>query len=114
LCGVLVFLILLLFATQVLVGLYARSVMTSAAFDAARTVAGGQSAGQPDAVAGAEATARARMGSFGTHVVFDWREVSVDRVVLEVHANPPVFLPLHLSPLGPIDRTVIVRTERFR
>ena len=86
-CGVLVFLILLLFATQVLVGLYAKSVVTSAAFDAARAVAGGQSAGQPDAVPRAEATARSRMGSFGAHVVFDWREVSVDRVVLEVHAK---------------------------
>jgi hypothetical protein len=31
-----------------------------------------------------------------------------------VRVRPPQFVPADLAPLGVIDRTVIVRTERFR
>ena len=109
--GVLVFLTLLLVAVQVLVRLYATSELTSAAFDAADAVA--TSADGPAAVPAAQAAAVARLGSFGAaHTRFTWREVDAAAVVLEVRADPPGFL--HLPGLGAIDRTVTVRTERFR
>ena len=114
LAGVAVFLVLLLFAAQVLIGLYAKSMLTSAAFDAARTVAGAASAGEAGATTQAETSARARLGGFGRRVAFTWREVGPDRIVLEVQAAAPQFLPLHIAPLTTIDRTVIVRVERFR
>jgi Flp pilus assembly protein TadG len=116
--GGLVFLLLLLFAVQVLVGLYVRSVVTAAAYDAALAVAGGgahgDAGGQEANVAAAEATARSRLGGIGARMAFTWQEVSSDRVVVEVHVVAPEFLPLHLAPLAVVDRTVIVRTERFR
>lgn len=116
--GTLVFLLCLLFAVQVLVGLYTKSVITSAAYDAARAVAGGgafgDAGGQEATVAAAEATARSNLGWIGSRVDFNWQEVDADRVVLEVHVALPQFLPIRLAPLMVIDRTVIVRTETFR
>ena len=118
LVGSLVFLLFLLFAVQVLIGLYARSVVTAAAYDAARAVAGGgafgDAGGQEANVAAAEATARSRLGGISSRVAFTWQEVSSDRVVLEMRLVTPEFLPIRLAPLAVIDRTVIVRTERFR
>jgi len=60
-----VFLLLLLFASQVLFDLYARSVVTAAAYDAARIVAGADADGGADrqAVTDAESTARAQLGA---------------------------------------------------
>ena len=104
----------LLFAAQVLIGLYARSVITAAAFDAARSVAGAGAASDPGAVPRAEALARSRLGGFGGHLTFLWREVGPDRVVLEVRGRTPAFLPRALEPTSSVDRTVIVRMERFR
>jgi Flp pilus assembly protein TadG len=116
--GALVFLLLLLFAVQVLVGLYVRSMVTATAYDAALAVAGGgafgNAGGQEATVPAAEATARSRLGEIGSRVTFTWQEVSNERVVLEVHVVAPQFVPLRLAPLAVIDRTVIVRTERFR
>jgi hypothetical protein len=114
LAGVLVMLLCLLFSAQVLIGLYARSVVTAAAFDAARSVAGADVASDPGAPARAEAGARARLGGFGRQLSFLWREVGPDRVVLEVRGRTPAFLPRGLQPTSVIDRTVIVRVERFR
>jgi hypothetical protein len=92
--------------------LYATSALTSAATRAAETVA---QAGNPlAAVAPAEATARASLGSYGTaHTAFLWKEVDNQAVVLEVDAPGPGFLPLPSS-WRQIRRTVTVRTERFR
>lgn len=110
--GTTIFLILLLFAVQVVVRLYTTSVLTSAAFDAAEQVA--TASNQHGDVAVAEAAARARMGSFGkAHTTFLWREVDAQQVVLEVQAYRPGFVPLPAS-FRRIDRTVSVRTERFR
>jgi Flp pilus assembly protein TadG len=111
---VVVILLCLLFAAQVLIGLYARSVLTAAAFDAARSVAGAGATSDPGAVARAEDAARSRLGGFGRQVVFVWREIGPDRVVLEVRARTPAFLPVRLETTSVIDRTVIVRVERFR
>ncbi len=118
LVGALVFLLCLLFAVQVLVGLYARSVVTAAAYDAARAVAGGgafgDAGGQDATVAAAEATARSDLGAIGSRVDFNWQEVDANRVELEVRVAVPQFVPVRLAPLMVIDRTVIVRTETFR
>ena len=118
LLGALVFLLLLLYAAQVLTGLYARSVVTAAAYDAARAVAGsgafGDSGGQQATVPAAEATARAQLVGMASHVDFIWQEVDSNQVVLEIRAMAPQFVPLHLAPTDVIDRTVTVRTEDFR
>jgi hypothetical protein len=113
--GFLVFLGMLLFAVQALLNLYATSVVTSVAYDAARQVAG--SDGGADAIAGAEDQARQLLGRFGQEVAFDWSATTGDDVVLRVQGTvPSVLLPPRRGPLpfGSIDRTVRLRVERFR
>lgn len=112
LVGFLIFLTLLLFATQVVVRLYAASALTSAAWRAAEEVA---SAPVPVAdVPAAEEAARQQLGSFGAHhTTFVWQEVDSEQVVVEVQGRSPEFLP-GLPGWSRIDRTVTVRTERFR
>ncbi len=112
LVGFLIFMLLLLFSVQVIVRLYATSALTDSATKAAEAVADA-----PDpaaAVATAEASARAQLGTFGaTRTTFDWKEVDGQQVVLEVVGFSPGFLPLPAS-WRRIERTVTVRTERFR
>ena len=56
--AVVVFLVFLLFAVQILIGLYGRSVVTGAAYDGARSVAGSRvDHDDPGAVARAQAGA---------------------------------------------------------
>lgn len=112
LVGFAILLVLLLFAVQVVVRLYATSALTSAAVTAAGEVA---SAPVPASeVPAAEAQARADLGSFGSsRTQFDWVEVSGQQIVLRVTARSPEFLP-GLSAWSAISRTVTVRTERFR
>lgn len=118
-----VFLLLLLFAVQVLVGLYATSVVTAATYDAAKSVAGADVGESPLAKADAERTAQAQLGDFGRRVSFQWGEVDedgdslVDVVLLSARAPRPSFLPRSLLGgvgLGDIERTVRVRLERVR
>ena len=103
---------LLLFATQVVVRLYATSALSDAATRAAEVVA---SSPNPTASeSDAEDAARHRLGSFGAdHTTFTWQEVDDQQVVLEVTGHSPEFLP-GLPGWSRIDRTVTVRTERFR
>jgi hypothetical protein len=102
----------LLLAVQVTVRLYATSTLSSAAYDAAEQVATGTNT--PNVVATATADAKRRLGSLGArHAVFIWEEVDAERVVLRVEAQAPGFLPLPAS-FRRIDRTITVRTERFR
>ena len=113
--GLVVFLGLLLFAVQALLNLYAASVLTSVAYDAAREVAGAD--GGSAAVTHAESRARGLLGAFGQRVSFDWSETSDEDVVLRVRGTvPKVLLPVQRGPVafGEIDRTVRVRVERFR
>ncbi len=114
--GFVVFLGMLLFAVQALLNLYATSVVTSVAYDAARQVAG--SDGGDAARAGAEDHARRLLGRFGQEVSFDWSASTADDVVLRVRGDvPSVQLPLFgggTMPFGSIDRTVRLRVERFR
>jgi len=110
--GATIFLLMLLSAAQFLVRLYATSVVTSAAYQAAQAVA--TEGGNPAFAAGAERDARARMGAFGgANARFIWREVDAQQVVLEVLDLSPSFTPLPAS-YRRIDRTVVVRSERFR
>jgi hypothetical protein len=114
--GVAIFLVLVLFATQVLFGLYATSVVTAATYDAAKTVAGADAGGEVSARADAEANARSQLGRFGDDVRFDWQPAA-DTVALTVRAPRPSLLPRALVSgvgLGDIVRTVRVRSERVR
>jgi hypothetical protein len=112
LVGFAIFLVLLLFAAQVVVRLYATSALSDAATRAAEAVA--SSPDPADHEADAEAQARQRLGSFGAaHTSFTWKEVDAQQVVVEVEGHSPEFLP-GLPGWSRIDRTVTVRTERFR
>jgi hypothetical protein len=113
--GFFVFLVMLLFAVQVLFNLYAASVVTAVSYDAARRVAG--SDGGPGYVAAAEAQARQSLGRYAGRVTFDWSASSPEEVVLRVHSdNPSVLLPVVAGPVAfdRLDRTIRVRVERFQ
>jgi hypothetical protein len=112
LVGFAIFLLLLLVAVQTMVHLYATSAVTAAAFDAADAVATNP-AGQAAEIPVAESVARQHLGSLGPSAEFDWLEADGNQVVLELRVRSPGFLPFSSSLLQ-IDRTVTVRTERFR
>lgn len=109
-----VFLLLMLFAVQVLVGLYASSVVNAATYDAAKAVAG--SDGGDAAVSVAEANARSQLGDYGRKVTFDWSGSTPDVVKLQARAPRPSFPSTVLTGpvLGDIVRTVTVRVEKVR
>lgn len=119
--AVLVFLILLLFAVQLLVNLYATSTMTAVGFDAARTVAaqqGGHREPEPLEVAQHRAEVRARdlLGEIGRDAEFRW-EVDGDVVRLRLSVSGPGVLPRAVSTVGGphrIERTFVVRVEEER
>ncbi|MBA2497762.1 MAG: hypothetical protein H0V33_11845 [Acidimicrobiia bacterium] len=109
--GLLVFLVLLTVATHLLVGLYARSEVTDAAYQAARRVA--VSGAPRDEIAFAQAAAARRMGDVGNDATFEWT-VNAEVVRLRVQAAAPsLLLPIVSDGLGVerIDRTVTVRIE---
>lgn len=113
--GVLVFLLAMLFAVQVLYGLYATSVVTAVTYDAAKAVAGSE--GGDAARAEAQRRAAGRLGRYGEEVSFDWGQSDEEAVRLTVRARRPSFFPRELvgdSFLGDIVRTVRVRTESVR
>lgn len=113
--GFFVFLLMLLFAVQVLFNLYAASVVTSISYDAARRVAG--SDGGTDSTTQAEADARRSLGRYADRVDFEWVATGPDEVVLRVQTdNPSVLLPALVGPVAfdQLDRTIRVRAERFR
>ena len=114
--GVTVFLVLLLFAVQVLVGLYATSVVTAATYDAAKVLAGADAGDSAVGRANAEAGARNQLGRYGEKAAFDW-ENDAEVVRLHVQAPRPTLLPHTLVRgvgLADIERTVVVRVERVR
>lgn len=115
--GVFVFLLLMLFAVQVLYGLYATSIVTAVTYDAAKTVAGSDGGGSAEAEADAERNATRQLGRYGDDVKFDWDDSDNDTVRLRVRAPRPSFFPRQLvgdSVLGDIVRTVRVRRETTR
>lgn len=118
--GFLVFVLLMVAAVQVLFDLYATSMVTSAAHDAARVVAGFD-----------HATDRCRATSTGDDVFaealggyLDEAEVSLtwtctdpSAVRVRVIADHPTVLPpllVGLTGLGHLDRTIVVRAEELR
>jgi Flp pilus assembly protein TadG len=115
--GVVVFLVFLLFAVQLLFGLYASSTVTAVANDAATRAA---SAHAPS-LAVIEAEARASLGEIGEEASFTWAlddsdgDGVDDTVVLEVVASPPRFIPSSIGGsigLDEVRRLVRIRTER--
>ena len=110
------FLFFLLFAVQLAYGLYAKSAVTSAAYDAVRLVAGADAAGDPNARGAAEADVRRVLGAYGDRVSCSWT-VDDDVIALRVRASNPSFLPTAFRRplrLDGVDRTVRARVERLR
>ncbi len=106
---------------HVVVNLYAASMVTAVAFDAAREVAGAD--GGPRAEQAAEARARAVLGQAGAPDALElsWAYPSTDGdgapdvVELRVRAESPSrFVPGVALPLSSVDRTIRVRLERQR
>lgn len=117
--GVVVFLVFLLFAVQLLFGLYASSTVTAVTNDAAHRAAAGGA--PPQEVI--EADARRNLGAVGDEAEFRWSEEDVDgdgvtdTVVLLVIAEPPRFIPPSIGGaigLDEVRRTVRVRLEEFQ
>ena len=115
--GVVVFLVFLLFAVQLLFGLYSSSTITAVANDAATRAA---SADAPPLTV-IEAEARASLGEVGRSASFVWDvddsdgDGASDTVVLEVVARPPRFIPSSIGGsigLDEIRRVVRVRSEQ--
>jgi Flp pilus assembly protein TadG len=105
--GLMFFLVFLLFAVQLLWGLYATSVVTAAAYDAGRTAAR-----TGDAGAGAARFERT-IGGYDARV-----DIAVDDevVVVTVAGDNPTLLPDRWAtalPFGAIDRTIRIRRETF-
>jgi hypothetical protein len=113
---VVVFLVFLLFAVQLLFGLYASSTVNAVANDAATRAANADA----PSLARIEAEARASLGEVGASASFGWStddadgDGSDDTVVLEVVAEAPRFIPPSIGGaigLDEIRRTVRVRRE---
>ena len=114
--GVGVFLVFVLFAVQLLINLYATSVVTSATFDAARRLAtrGSHPPTQAEQDAAVQ-LARDELGRYGRDAQFTWGLDDPDVVALHVHVvNPRLLGPGidQLVGLDTIDRTVVVRVEQ--
>ena len=117
--GVLVFLVFLLFAVQLLFGLYASSTVTAVANDAAQRAA---ASGAPP-IEVIESDARANLGRVGEAAEFTWSfddtdgDGVSDTIILRVVAAPPRLVPTSIGSaagFGDIHRTVRVRLEAFR
>ena len=115
--GVLVFLTLLLVAVQILYGLYATSMVTAAAHEAAHEVASvDHLIDRCSAIGPAEARLRDRLGDYAdaADLTLDWTCSDAAAVRLRVRATHPGLLPgrlAGLSPLAELDRTITVRVE---
>jgi hypothetical protein len=115
------FLVLLLFATQLVLNLYATSTVTAAAFDGARIVAGAR--GGAAAEAEAEARIRSLLGRYDEAGRLDLRweyrdtdaQPGADIVALTVDADHPTrLLAVVPLPFQHVVRTITVRMERLR
>lgn len=117
LSGVAIFMAFLLLGAHVLVHLYATSVLTANAFDAARIVSGSSSGeDRVGAAARAQAQALAQMGGFADRVAFTWEQLGPDEIVLTAAADTPNLLPALLARglgMDMVERTVRLRVEAF-
>lgn len=118
--GFVVFLLLLFTAVQILFNLYANSMITAAAYDAATAVAGfDASHDRCGAVAEAEAAFVETLGEYGRggHASLVWNCTDPEIVSVRVTARHPTILPGRLTgliDLGRLDRTISVRVEEIR
>lgn len=109
--GVAIFLVFVLFASQVLLNLYTRSVVTSAATRGAEVVAAAN--GGPSAEPLADATVERLLGQDASRATLTWQVTSTE-VALTVRLTTPTLLPVAFSgPLGldRITRTVVLARE---
>lgn len=115
--GLLVFLLLILGAVHVTAGLYARSMATNAAHDAARHVAGYASeAGRAEARATEAERFAARFGG-NANARLEWAPDDAEVVVVRVLVETPSRFPAGLRDvfgIGDTDREIRVRVERER
>jgi len=119
--GATAFLMLMLFAVQLLTNLYATTTVTAAGLDAARTVAS-RSVDHTDrasvsaAQSRAEAQFRQMLGSIGREATLTWS--GDGRVIrLRVEVRPPGIVPRSLAThvaFGEFDRTFTVAVEDLR
>lgn len=119
--GVTVFLVLLLFAVHLILNLYGTSVVTAAAFDAARLRAGGGGAAVSEA--DAERQVLELLGGYrdGGRLRLTWSypdtdgDGEADVVALRIVATHPTDLLAGVRfPFQDVDRTISVRMERLR
>lgn len=116
--GFLVFLVFLLFACQTLLGLFARSSVSAAAFDGARSVAD-RGILPPDELDQAQAEAESRMrqllGQAGAQSSFDWTGTNGDWVQVQVRVPAPrLGWPGFTTSPAPLERSARVRVEDLR
>ena len=115
LLGVFAMLAFLFLACQLLIGLYAASVVQAtaynAAYDAARIDPESASDFSPAAI---EEQARTALGPMGNNAVFVW-SVDPDRITVQIAVDPPGFVPSALSSneWKAITRRAVVRRERL-
>jgi len=118
--GLLVFWLLMFAAVQILFNLYATSMVTSAAYDAARGVAGFASAqDRCAAVPAAEASMLDTLGDYADigDISLSWTCSDPESVRLRVTADHPTLLPQQMTGLrrlAHVDRTITVRLEEPR
>jgi Flp pilus assembly protein TadG len=116
--GAVVFVLFLLLAVQVLLGLYTTTVVSATTIDAANRLARRSDFASPAAQQEQSDRATAALGAFGRsgRVAFDWTATTDDEVIVTVHARKMTLLPPAFgSALGNrIDRTIRVRVERLR
>jgi hypothetical protein len=118
--GFLVFLLLMFTAVQILFNLHATSMVTAAAHDAARDVAGFRSSDDRCAATiEAEEDFTEQLGSYGDagYARLQWTCTDSDTVSVRVIAVHPSILPRRLSgllSLSELDRTIEVRIEQAR
>ena len=121
--GFTVFLVFLLFAVQLLFGLYVRTTVTAEAADLARRAAheGADRLDEARLLAYGE-QARSRLGSYADDAVFDFSLLDADAdgrhdtVVVHVDADLPNLLPSRLVPASPtrFQRSMRARIEEFQ
>ena len=119
--GFTVFLVLLLFAVHLVLNLYGTSVVTAAAFDAARLRAGGAGAEVSEAEAEQQVLELLDGYRDGGRLQLSWSypdtdgDGEADVVALRIVAAHPTDLLAGVRfPLQDIDRTISVRMERLR
>ncbi len=121
--GFTVVLVFLLFAAQVLFGLYARTTVTAVVSDLAQRVAAeGPPAFEADRIEFYREEAHRRLGRYADDAEFEFAlddvdaDGTADTVTVRVVADLPTLLPARLVPISPTSftRTMRARLEVFQ